>query len=68
MVFDLVVQWLQDAIIQRNSDGLDFLQATQCAFASGLDDRFGTCLPLCGHNSWVQFEWVPFGMNHANIF
>ena len=36
MAFDLIFRWLQDAIIQRNLAGLDFLQPVPCAFADDL--------------------------------
>ena len=32
MAFDPIFRWLQDAIIPRNPDGLDFLQPAQCAY------------------------------------
>ena len=50
--FDPVFRWLQETIIPRNPDQLDFLQPTQCAYAddlavasivfSGLNDCAGT--------------------------
>ena len=33
MAFDPVFRWLQDAIIPRNTTGLDFLQPVPCAYA-----------------------------------
>ena len=36
MAFDHIFRWLQDAIIPRNPDGLDFLQLAQCACADDL--------------------------------
>ena len=36
MAFDPIFRWLQDAIIPRNPDGLDFLQPAQCAHADDL--------------------------------
>ena len=36
MAFDRIFPWLQDAIIPRNPDGLDFLQPAQCAYADEL--------------------------------
>ena len=36
MAFDPIFRWLQDAIIPRNPDGLDFLQPAQCAYADDL--------------------------------
>ena len=36
MAFDPIFSWLQDAIIPRNPDGLDFLQPAQCAYADDL--------------------------------
>ena len=36
MAFDTIFRWLQDAIIPRNADGLDFLQPAQCAYADDL--------------------------------
>ena len=34
--FDSIFRWLQDAIIPRNPDNLDFLQLAQCAYADDL--------------------------------
>ena len=36
MAFDPVFCWLQDAIIPRNPDDLDFVQPAQCACADDL--------------------------------
>ena len=36
MAFEPIFRWLQDAIIPRNPDGLDFLQPAQCADADDL--------------------------------
>ena len=36
MAFDLIFRWLQEAVIPRNPDNLDFLQPTQCAYADDL--------------------------------
>ena len=36
MAFEPIFRWLQDAIIPRNPDGLDFLQPAQCAYADDL--------------------------------
>ena len=36
MAFDPIFRWLQDAIIPRKPDGLDFLQSAQCAYAYDL--------------------------------
>ena len=33
MAFDPIYGWLQEAVIPRNLDGLDFLQPAQCAYA-----------------------------------
>ena len=33
MPFDPIFRWLQEAVIPRNPDGLDFLQPVQCAYA-----------------------------------
>ena len=66
MAFDPIFRWLQDAIIPRNPDGLDFIQPAQCAYADdlavatfffpGLNDCFGTCLSYSGSKSWAQCE------------
>ena len=58
MAFDHIFRWLQDAIIPRNLDDLDFLRRPRCgcSISSGLDDRFGTCPAHSGPNSWTQFE------------
>ena len=36
MAFDPVFQWLQEAIIPRNPDNLDFFQPAQCVYADDL--------------------------------
>ena len=36
VAFDPVFRWLQETIIPRNPDNLDFLQPTQCAYADDL--------------------------------
>ena len=36
MAFDPVFRWLQEAVIPRNPDGLDFLHPAQCAYAADL--------------------------------
>ena len=36
MAFDPIFRWLQEAVIPRNPDGLDFLQPAQCAYADDL--------------------------------
>ena len=36
MAFDPIFRWLQESIIPRNLDGLDFLQPAQCAYADDL--------------------------------
>ena len=36
MAFDPIFRWLQETIIPRNPDNLDFLQPTQCAYADDL--------------------------------
>ena len=33
MAFDPIFRWLQEVVIPRNPDNLDFLQPTQCAYA-----------------------------------
>ena len=58
MAFDPIFRWLQETIIPRNPDNLDFLQPAQCAYADDLavasssfrevDVRTGTCIPFCG--------------------
>ena len=37
MAFDPIFRWLQEAVIPRNPDGLDFLQPAPCAYADDLD-------------------------------
>ena len=36
MAFDPIFRWLQESIIPRNPDNLEFLQPTQCAYADDL--------------------------------
>ena len=36
MAFDPIIRWLQESIIPRNVDNLEFLQPTQCAYADDL--------------------------------
>ena len=36
MAFDPIFRWLQESIIPRNVDNLEFLQPTQCAYADDL--------------------------------
>ena len=36
MAFDPIFRWLQEAVIPRNPDNLDFLQPAQCAYADDL--------------------------------
>ena len=36
MAFDPIFRWLQETIIPRNPENLDFLQPTQCAYADDL--------------------------------
>ena len=36
MAFDTFFKWLQEVIIPRNPDNLEFLQPTQCAYADDL--------------------------------
>ena len=36
MAFDLIFRWLQESIIPRNVDNLEFLQPAQCAYADDL--------------------------------
>ena len=36
IAFDPIFRWLQEAIIPRNPDNLDFLQPAQCAYADDL--------------------------------
>ena len=36
MAFDPIFRWLQEVVIPRNPDYLDFLQPTQCAYADDL--------------------------------
>ena len=36
MAFDPIFRWLQEVVIPRNPDGMDFLQPTQCAYADDL--------------------------------
>ena len=36
MAFDPIFRWLQETIIPKNPDNLDFLQPAQCAYADGL--------------------------------
>ena len=36
MAFDPIFRWLQESIIPRNVDNLDFLQLAQCAYADDL--------------------------------
>ena len=36
MAFDPIFRWLQESIIPRNLDNLDFLQPAQCAYADDL--------------------------------
>ena len=36
MAFDPIFRWIQEAVIPRNPDGLDFLHPAQCAYADDL--------------------------------
>ena len=36
MAFDPIFRWLQESIIPRNVDNLEFLQPAQCAYADDL--------------------------------
>ena len=36
MAFDTIFRWLQEVVIPRNLDNLDFLRPTQCAYADDL--------------------------------
>ena len=36
MAFDLILRWLQEAVIPRNPNGLDFLQSAQSVYADDL--------------------------------
>ena len=36
MAFDPIFRWLQDTIVPKNPDNLDFLQPAQCAYADDL--------------------------------
>ena len=36
MAFDPIFRWLQEVVIPRNPDNLEFLQPTQCAYADDL--------------------------------
>ena len=36
MAFDPIFRWLQETIIPKNPDNLDFLQPAQCAYADDL--------------------------------
>ena len=36
MAFDPIFRWLQEAVIPRNPDNLEFFQPTQCAYADDL--------------------------------
>ena len=36
MAFDPIFRWLQEGVIPRNPDGLDFLQPAQCAYTDDL--------------------------------
>ena len=36
MAFDPIFRWLQESIIPRNPDNLDFLQPAQCGYADDL--------------------------------
>ena len=36
MAFDPIFRWLQELIIPRNTDNLEFLQLAQCAYADDL--------------------------------
>ena len=36
MAFDPIFRWLQESVIPRNVDNLEFLQPTQCAYADDL--------------------------------
>ena len=36
MAFDPIFRWLQEAVIPRNVDSLEFLQLAQCAYADDL--------------------------------
>ena len=65
--FDPIFRWLQDVNIPRNLVGLDFPQPAQCAYAddlavaasfifSGLTNRVGAGISICGPHCWAQFE------------
>ena len=66
MAFDPIFRCLQESIIPRNLDNLEFLQPAQCAYADDLavasslfwrvDVCTGTCIPFCGLHHWPQFE------------
>ena len=64
VAFDPIFRWLQETIIPRNPDNLDFLQPAQCAYAddlavvsffSGFNDCAGTSISFSGlHCSWIS--------------
>ena len=66
MAFDPIFRCLQEAVIPRNPDGLDFLQPVQCAYAddprrgitlfSRINDCAGTGVSFRGPHCWSQLE------------
>ena len=55
MAFDPISRWLQESIIPKNPDNLEFLQPAQCAYADDLAVASSSCgtamatrIPFCG--------------------
>ena len=68
MTFDPIFRWLQESIIPRNADNLEFLQPAQCAYADdlaiacfivfpGVDVCTGTSIPFYRLHCWPQLEF-----------
>ena len=65
MAFDPIFRWLQESIVPRNVDKLEFLQPAQCAYADDLAVAFifsrvdvcpGTSIPFHRLHCWPQPE------------
>ena len=73
MAFDPIFKWLQEAVIPRNPDGLDFLQPAQCATSlwlphlfrdlmTALSPAFHSVDHIAGLNlNYRKCCWVPHG-------
>ena len=60
--FDPIFRWLQETIIPRNPDGLDFLQSAQCAYDDDLAVAASTVrdsMAALANTITAGFRWFP---------